>query len=324
MMNFDGFLDNAQVAFSTFIKQLSELDSPLAASSVIVAALIFSVKSFFAPLWKASAAHERRVLSGLSTALTYPRFHEVVGREPNAYRDLNIRNGSSSGVVEDLQSRFFVLRRTYVEAFVDKEDRVYGYTVTLRKPTRMGAVNFAGLSLRLGHTSMRDAWKKGGPCPELIGLPAVRSYSVFEVSRGSGASTGRTWACGFLDSGAGNASILNYLRQRALSRSMPLRGWLERLFKTRREPQKVTIFEPKNMSPEWQLWNAALQTGELGAIGSSPVEWATDPQIQRCRGRVRVNSVAVALADEIRFSMLDLHTWDTFKIDPPKMPRRRI
>ena len=48
-------------------RQLTELDSPLAAASIIVAALIFLAKSVFRPVWRASAMRERRTLNQLRT-----------------------------------------------------------------------------------------------------------------------------------------------------------------------------------------------------------------------------------------------------------------
>ena len=127
-----------------FFSDLATLDSPLTSLSLMLAALVFLWRSIAIPLWRLSAAYERQTINRLATALTYERFLEVVGREPNAYRRLEMHPGDNP-----LESRFFVLRRTFLEAFIDDRHQVYGYTITLRRPTVMGPISMAGFAVRL-------------------------------------------------------------------------------------------------------------------------------------------------------------------------------
>ena len=289
--------------------QLSKLDSPLAATAVIFAALFFIGRTVFLPIWKVSASFERRQLNQLSTALTYPRFREIMGQEPNAYRELH-KGGA-------LESRFFVLRRCYVEAYVDSDNRIYGYTLTLRRRSSMGAINVGGLRVRLGRTRLINAWPGGGPEPELIGLPIVRDYSLFEVSKPYGYTTGRAWAVGFLGGTIQNESAFGlflYRLRRIYSKAL---AYASRGKLGAHNPQEATD------SPYWKIWNSAgASNGEAkpGKFHKMPDGWFQN--MERERREIVVDCVSVALTSDIRFSMIQLHSWDIFHIDPPKRSRQ--
>lgn len=273
---------------NTLPELLTSLDSPLAASSVIIAALVFIFKSCVIPIWATTAEAERRRINQLSTAFTDQSFREVMGCEPRAFRDLGTPDTGLSG----LRSRFYVLRRTYVEAFIDKENRVYGYTVSLRRPTLMGGINVGGLKVRLGHSTFSDVWPDGA---RLICLPSVRNYSVFEATTGTGASADRTWAIGFRDFPFSKKTW---------------RWTIKRIFNRTRD----------SSAPHWEhtLWNAALGFGDLDKILDVPHAWHIDSEVQQARQNIHVTSVVVAFQDEISFSMVKLHSWDIFHFDPPK------
>lgn len=304
----DEFGEQVGHVVEVIVRQLTELDSPLAAASIIVAALIFLAKSVFRPVWRASAMRERRMLNQLRTALTYIRFQEILGQEPNAYRELGEDNLESP---KPLESRFFVLRRTYVEAFVDSDNRIYGYTVTLRRPTWMGTIDFAGIHVRLGWTSLNDAW--ADIRPTLLAIPLVRDYSLFELTTPSGASTGRSWAIGFQDSGPYSASPFTHW----WNRTMMMVGFLWSWLRGSRDIPRA-LLKRAHESPEEQLRGLAHSMGwDSLEFATLPSGWNESSAVQNVRSHLRVNSVSVTVNDGIRYPMLTLHSWDTFWADPP-------
>lgn len=273
---------------------------PLATVSIIAATWLYLWRQGWIPVWQASPWVERARIESLVTALTIERVKEILGREP-----VTIRRWTAGPHNPKIRSLFFVLRRTYVEAFVDEQDRIYGYTIRARRPSFMGAIDLGAVRVRFGTTTLASAWVSFGP--SLATQIYTRSQSYAEASAPWGASVFRTWAVGAVGYGGwGKGSIV----ERAITRlRREDRGGFESVVDLVQGLHEIgTVFDlesaPEGESRQLEMW----------------VEVDKDAlkRFRHAREKVTVNTVSVALQGPTYPLMLSLHSEELFVIDPPR------
>jgi hypothetical protein len=306
-------LDSPLAVLSGPFQDLASLDSPLAVLSVLLAVLVFLVKSLVVPAWRLSKHYEQKLLSRLASALTYDRFREVIGAEPNAYRDLSLRSAQDPGHL----GKLFILSRSYVEVFLDDENRVRAYTVYLRRGRL--TLDVAGRKVKLGKTSHAEIMH--GYMFAIIGYRSGRGF--FELSGPWGVLAGRSWAWGDAPLGGRPGLIVEWL-------PYPL-AWLWYWFKWRslRRVRKLRQrFSRSSLSAtsgpgRVHLLNcfSRAEEGVWLDLGSFDID---KEAFEKLRSRVKVTCVAASSSGDIQPYMLNLHEWEAAAADPLSKAQRAL
>ena len=295
-----------------FFDELGTLDSPLAVLSILLAVTVFLWKSLILVVWRRTRFHEQRLLAALASAQTYDRFREVVGAEPNAYRELGLRAPSAP---EHL-SRLFVLPHCYVEVFLDSENRVQAYTVSLRRGVLR--IQMAGMSVVLGRTTYNSFLTPF----EISAIGFRGGLSIFERSGPWGIYAGRTWAWGNSPTGDKPGVFVDQLPYPlAVAWYWAKRRALRALARLHR---KLSVAQQGDSA----VFSARMDYVKMFP-GASDGRWhqldksvSDTPSARIARTLIPITSVAASSTHEIQPYMLNIHEWELAAIDPPSRALR--
>ncbi|GIL37609.1 hypothetical protein PDTK01_36840 [Phycicoccus sp. DTK01] len=245
---------------------------PLTTVSLLAAAWLYIWRAAILPAMHAGPRYERLRIQGLLRALTLSRAKEILGCEPAHVAQMESEDSGHSG----MQVYHFNLRRTHVRVFVKSDSTVYGFTVLLRRPSLMGAVDLGGVKARLGLTPIASAWCRDVE-PSFANSPYTRSHSYAESSFGWGYTTYRTWAAGCVHYGSCGPGPLLYT------------FWNWR--------------KPKNDGHTTLVRLA----GSLGSPWRPLDLRSLHPEVEDDRRSVAVNLLAVALQGKLLSQMVEMH-----------------
>lgn len=153
------------------------------------------------PLWSAYShrqpAHDERLISDLRAGISFAEFEKRVGEASIAVIDNEITFRRLDKPVHG-RDELFLLDTVYLEAFVDDNQTVLGYTVTTRTGDTPITIDVAGREYRLNSMTAAQAEI---PVDRVVALCGAHVYSYYEVSGTSNAQLNQTTAVGLTSTG---------------------------------------------------------------------------------------------------------------------------
>ncbi|MDI2019806.1 hypothetical protein PJL18_00298 [Paenarthrobacter nicotinovorans] len=272
----DGVPSTQSKPFEAFNDWLQTLE-PLSWLSSIVAGLLGLSVVFagFRPhigaLWHSTPWMETKRLNDLSRARNLAEFERTVRAKEAGSRDF-----ARLGLTNDanLTSKFYILPRTYVEAFIEPNNNVYGYSIMLRRPGWLGTIRASHHKVKLGRTTFRNL-----PRGTIV-TPSQRDFAYFEVEQSSKVPTYQGFAAG-ISSGNTSGLPLSYclllfpLALRVLGRSDQVRHFQERMERGLRSIRDHYNLEGEHTSFLGTQTSMELPTMSCGAatLPSTTCQW---------------------------------------------------
>ena len=278
---------------------------PLSWLSSIVAALLGLgvILAVFRPhidrLWHATPWMETKRLNDLGRARNLVDFERTVRAREAGSRDfagLGIPNPAN------LTSKFYILPRTYVEAFIDANNNVYGYSIMLKRPSWLGTIKASYHKVRLGRTTFRTMHRGS------IVTPSQRDFAYFELEQSSKVTTYRGFAAGISSGNASGRPLSYYLLAaplvlRVLGRADDVGRFEEQMERGYRSIRNHYNLEGEQVVPRYPDFDGT-------------------PDYELWRNNTAINYVSVAHQDDVLLNMINCHGDLIQNFNPWEMPRQ--
>lgn len=278
--------------------------------ATIIAALVGlgAIFGFFRPvltsLWYATPWMETKRLNDLGRAMTLSDFEKTLRT-----KEAGSRNFSRLGLDNraNLTSKFYILPRTYVEAFVEPNSNVYGYSIMLRRPGWLGTIRASHYRVKLGRTTFRSLPPRG-----TIVTPSQRGFAYFEVQQSSKVTSYKGFAAGISSGNPGGRAFSSYLI--AFPRIIAILG---RIGEVRENCQG---FEERMKQGLRSIQNHYSLTGEHIVLPHA--DFVGTPNYDLWRNNVKINYISVAHQGDVLLNMINCHGDLIQNFDYRDLPRQ--